>query len=59
MPMIRDESMLKESHDKAAEAVIAELEKGLADLTSDTDDLLAAESRQQSAKLRAEFVRKR
>ncbi len=28
MPMIRDESMLKESHDKAAEAVIAELEKG-------------------------------
>ncbi len=37
--------------------VIAELEKGLADLTSDTDDLLAAESRQQSAKLRAEFVR--
>lgn len=28
MPMIRDESKLKESHDKAAEAVIAELEKG-------------------------------
>ena len=28
MPMIRDESKLKESHDRAAEAVIAELEKG-------------------------------
>jgi precorrin-2/cobalt-factor-2 C20-methyltransferase len=28
MPMIRDESKLKESHDKAAETVIAELEKG-------------------------------
>lgn len=28
MPMIRDESKLKESHDKAAEAVIAELENG-------------------------------
>jgi precorrin-2/cobalt-factor-2 C20-methyltransferase len=28
MPMIRDESLLKESHDKAAEAVITELEKG-------------------------------
>lgn len=28
MPMIREESKLKESHDRAAEAVIAELEKG-------------------------------
>lgn len=28
MPMIREESKLKESHDKAAEAVIAELDKG-------------------------------
>lgn len=28
MPMIRDESKLKESHDRAAEAVIGELEKG-------------------------------
>jgi precorrin-2/cobalt-factor-2 C20-methyltransferase len=28
MPMIRDESKLKESHDRAAEAVIVELEKG-------------------------------
>jgi precorrin-2/cobalt-factor-2 C20-methyltransferase len=28
MPMIRDESKLRESHDRASEAVIAELEKG-------------------------------
>ena len=37
--------------------VVAELAQGVAELTRGTDDLLAAESRQQSAKLRAEFVR--
>jgi glutamate dehydrogenase len=41
----------------APSRVVAELEKGVAELTRGTDDLLAAESRQQSAKLRAEFVR--
>ncbi len=40
----------------APSTVVAELEKGVAELTRGTDDLLAAESRQQSAKLRAEFT---